>query len=86
MEDPEDRVRFRELGIQYLMSPTKIVATLIGDLLRFGAEANLTPFDKILVPILDKNTVEKIYTLTGDSGLCFHHPNSFWQNRRSGSG
>jgi len=61
VEDPEDRERFRELGIQYLMFPTKIVATLIGDLLRFGVGANLTPFHKILVPILDKNTVEKAF-------------------------
>ncbi len=61
VEDPEDRERFRKLGIEYIMYPTKIVANLIGDLLRFGAGETLTPCDKILVPILNENTVEKAF-------------------------
>ncbi len=61
VEDPEDRERFQKLGIEYIMFPTKIVANLIGDLLRFGAGETLTPFDKILVPILNKNTVDKAF-------------------------
>ncbi|MEA2076093.1 MAG: NAD-binding protein [Euryarchaeota archaeon] len=61
VEDPEDRARFQKLGIEYIMFPTKIVANLIGDLLRFGAGETLTPCDKILVPILNENTVEKAF-------------------------
>ena len=61
VEDPEDRERFRKLGIEYIMYPTKIVANLIGDLLRFGTGETLTPCDKILVPILNENTVEKAF-------------------------
>jgi len=61
VEDPEDRERFRKLGIEYVMFPTKIVANIIGDLVHFGAEGISTPFEKILVPILDKNTVEKAF-------------------------
>lgn len=61
VEDPEDRERFQKLGIEYIMFPTKIVANIIGDLVHFGAEGISTPFEKILVPILDKNTVEKAF-------------------------
>jgi Trk K+ transport system NAD-binding subunit len=61
VEDPEDRERFQKLGIQYIMFPTKIVANLIGDLLRFDTVETLSPFDKILVPILNENTVEKAF-------------------------
>jgi len=65
VEDPEDRERFQKLGIESLMFPTKIVANLISDMMRsgFGAEATeiRTPFEKILVPILSKDTVEKAF-------------------------
>jgi Trk K+ transport system NAD-binding subunit len=61
VEDPENRERFQELGIQYLMFPTKIVANLISDLMRSDAAADLIPFNKILVPILDNNAVEKAF-------------------------
>ena len=61
VEDPEDRERFQKLGIEYIMFPTKIVANLIGDLLRFDAWEKLSPFAKILVPILNENTVEKAF-------------------------
>ncbi|HJH27896.1 MAG TPA: hypothetical protein C5S37_14305 [Methanophagales archaeon] len=65
VEDPEDRERFQKLGIESIMFPTKIVANLISDMMRsgFGAEAPeiRTPFEKILVPILSKNTVDKAF-------------------------
>jgi Trk K+ transport system NAD-binding subunit len=61
IEDPEDTERFQELGIQYLMFPTRIVANLISDLMRSDAAADLIPFNKILVPILDNNAVEKAF-------------------------
>ncbi|MEA1957785.1 MAG: NAD-binding protein [Euryarchaeota archaeon] len=64
VEDPEDRERFQKLGIESIMFPTKIVANLIGDMMRSGFDASVetrTPFEKILVPILSKNTVEKAF-------------------------
>jgi len=61
VEDPEDRERFQKLGIEYIMFPTKIVANLIGNLLHSGAGETLSPFNKILVPILNENTVEKAF-------------------------
>jgi trk system potassium uptake protein TrkA len=61
VEDPENTERFQELGIQYLMFPTRIVANLISDLMRSDAAADLLPFNKILVPILDNNAVEKAF-------------------------
>jgi len=65
VEDPEDRERFQKLGIESIMFPTKIVANLISDMMRFGFDAEAaeihTPFEKILVPILSKNTVEKAF-------------------------
>ncbi len=61
VEDPEDRERFQKLGIEYIMFPTKIVANLIGDLLRFDVGKKLSPFTKILVPILNENTVDKAF-------------------------
>lgn len=61
VEDPENTERFQELGIQYLMFPTRIVANLISDLMRSDAAADLIPFNKILVPILDINAVEKAF-------------------------
>ncbi len=63
VEDPEDRERFQKLGVESIMSPTKIVADLIGDMMRFTAEATeiRAPFEKILVPILSKDTVEKAF-------------------------
>ncbi len=65
VEDPEDRERFQKLGIESIMFPTKIVANLISDMMRSGFDAEATeirtPFEKILVPILSKNTVEKAF-------------------------
>lgn len=63
VEDPEDRERFQKLGIESIMLPTEIVANLIGDMMRFTAEVTeiRMPFEKILVPILSKNTVEKAF-------------------------
>jgi len=65
VEDPEDRGRFQKLGIESIMFPTKIVANLISDMMRSGFDAEATeirtPFEKILVPILSKNTVEKAF-------------------------
>ncbi len=61
VEDPEDRERFQKLGIEYVMYPTKIVANLIGGLLRFDAGEKLSPFTKILVPIMNENTVDKAF-------------------------
>jgi len=64
VEDPEDRERFQKLGIEFIMFPTKIVANLISDMMRSGFDASVetrTHFEKILVPILSKNTVEKAF-------------------------
>jgi len=64
VEDPEDRGRFQKLGIESIMFPTKIVANLISDMVRSGFDASVetrTPFEKILVPILSKNTVEMAF-------------------------
>mgnify|MGYP001050437163 CR=1 FL=1 len=61
VEDPEDRERFQKLGTEYIMFPTKIVANLIGDLLHSGAGETLSLFNKLLVPILSENTVEKAF-------------------------
>ena len=65
VEDPEDRERFQKLGIESIMFPTKIVANLISDMMRSGFDAEATeirtPFEKILVPILSKNTVDKAF-------------------------
>jgi Trk K+ transport system NAD-binding subunit len=65
VEDPEDRGRFQKLGIESIMFPTKIVANLISDMMRSGFDAKATeirtPFEKILVPILSKNTVDKAF-------------------------
>jgi len=63
VEDPEDRERFQNLGIESIMFPTKIVANLISDMMRFTAEATeiRTPIKKILVPILSKDTVGKAF-------------------------
>ncbi len=63
VEDPEDRERFQKLGIESIMFPTKIVANLISDMMRFTAEATeiRTPIKKILVPILSKDTVGKAF-------------------------
>ncbi len=46
------------------MSPTKIVADLIGDTMRSGFDASAEirkPFEKILVPILSKNTIDEAF-------------------------
>ncbi len=64
VEDPEDRERFQKLGIESIMSPTKIVADLIGDTMRSGFDASAEirkPFEKILVPILSKNTIDEAF-------------------------
>ncbi len=64
VEDPEDRERFQKLGIEFIMFPTKIVANLISDMMRSGFDASVetrTHFEKILVPILSKNTVDKAF-------------------------
>ncbi len=65
VEDPEDRERFQKLGIESIMFPTKIVANLISDMMRSGFDAEAaeirTPFEKILVPIISKNTVDKAF-------------------------
>ncbi len=65
VEDPEDRGRFQKLGIESIMFPTKIVANIISDMVRSGFDAEAaeirTPFEKILVPIISKNTVDKAF-------------------------
>lgn len=64
VEDPEDRERFQKLGIEFIMFPTRIVANLISDMMRSGFDASVetrTHFEKILVPILSKNTVDKAF-------------------------
>ena len=64
VEDPEDRERFQKLGIESIMFPTKIVANLIGDMMRSGFDASTEirmPFEKILVPIISNDTVEKAF-------------------------
>ena len=61
VEDPDNRGRFQELGIQYLMFPTRIVANLISDIIRTDAAADLISFNKILVLVLDNNAVAKAF-------------------------
>ncbi|MEA2032638.1 MAG: NAD-binding protein [Euryarchaeota archaeon] len=64
VEDPEDRERFQKLGIESIMFPTKIVANLISDMMRSGFDASTEirmPFEKILVPIISNDTVEKAF-------------------------
>ncbi|NQE06631.1 hypothetical protein C5S32_12245 [ANME-1 cluster archaeon GoMg1] len=64
VEDPEDRERFQKLGIESIMFPTKIVANLIGDMMRSGFDASAEihmPFEKILVPIISNDTVDKAF-------------------------
>ncbi len=64
VEDPEDRERFQKLGIESIMFPTKIVANLISDMMRSGFDASVetrTPFEKILVPIISNDTVDKAF-------------------------
>ncbi len=64
VENPEDSERFQKLGVESIMFPTKIVANLIGDMIRpgFGARAKIrTPFEKILVPIMSSDTVENAF-------------------------
>jgi len=64
VEDPEDKERFQNLGVESIMFPSKIVANLISDMMRATAEAAevRTPIKKILVPILGEDTVEKAFT------------------------
>lgn len=64
VENPEDRERFQKLGIESIMFPTKIVANLISDMMRSGFDASVetrTPFEKILVPIISNDTVDKAF-------------------------
>ncbi|MHC1584771.1 MAG: NAD-binding protein [Candidatus Syntropharchaeia archaeon] len=61
VENPEDEERFRELGVQFIMFPTKMVANQIRDLLRYEIKKKKKPFEKIFVPILDENTVDRAF-------------------------
>ena len=62
VEDPEDRARFQDLGVDYVMFPTKMIANLIVDLMRPREENSIdVPFKKILVPILDESTVNRAF-------------------------
>ncbi len=62
VEDPEDRARFQDLGVDYVMFPTKMIANLIVDLMRPREEKGIdVPFKKILVPILDESTVNRAF-------------------------
>ncbi len=60
VEDPEDQARFEELGVEYIMLPTKLVANLVLDLIRCPRDVDI-PFNKILVPILNEKAVEKAF-------------------------
>ena len=63
VEDPEDRARFQDLGVDYVIFPTKMIANLIVDLIRPREDKGIgsidVPFKKILVPILDESTVNR---------------------------
>ncbi|VUT27695.1 MAG: hypothetical protein SYNGOMJ08_00245 [Candidatus Syntrophoarchaeum sp. GoM_oil] len=62
VEDPEDDERFRELGVESVMFPSKMVANHIGDLLTTNYQKRVQrPFDKILVPLVDKVVAEKAF-------------------------
>ncbi len=61
VEDPEDRARFQDLGVDYVMFPTKMMANLIVDLMHPRKDDIDVPFKKILVPILDDNTVKRAF-------------------------
>ena len=62
VEDPEDRARFQDLGVDYVIFPTKMIANLIVDLIRPREDKGIdVPFKKILVPILDESTVNRAF-------------------------
>ncbi len=62
VEDPEDQERFAELGVEYIMLPSKLVANLVANLIRSPEEEGVdVPFNKILVPILNEKAVGKAF-------------------------
>lgn len=60
VEDPGDRARFNELGIEHIIVPQKMVANLVADMMMHSEERGRS-FKKILVPILSKDTVNRAF-------------------------
>ncbi|RLG31255.1 hypothetical protein DRN98_06685, partial [Methanosarcinales archaeon] len=62
VEDPENEKKFRDLDVESVMFPTKMVANFIGDLLCCEEKEPVSrPFDRLLVPHIAKTTAEKAF-------------------------
>ena len=62
VDDPENEERFRDLGVESIMFPSRMIANRIRDLLKTDDKKRVhRPFAKILVPLVGKTTTEKAF-------------------------